>query len=137
MLDAGLGVVNLGTKDGGLSAGVILFGQKGNPKEPQTRPGHDGKVSCSSCSPEEGIRNSFGRDPTEDDYYWGLDVDKVKSSGGNVEFDAGQPVTDLNGNMLGGNYPEGHVSVFLNGQSKGWVERTLRALLGPAFPVLP
>jgi len=131
-----LGIVNLSTKDNGLGSSVIVFGQAGDPSIPQTRPGRDGKVSCSSCSPEEAIKNSFGRLPTEKDLYWELDVDQVLSAGGQVDYDGGQLVTDIYGNELGGTYPEGHVSAYWHGQSKGWVERNLLPMLGPAQPVI-
>lgn len=104
-------VAIMGPKDdSGAGAGVILFGKKGDESHPVTRPGKDGKVSCSSCSPEVGLLNSFGRNPEDIDTYFVVDIDKVRSNGGKVEFDGGSPIIDLNGNSLEKNYPTGHVS---------------------------
>jgi len=47
------------------------------------------------------------------------------------------PVTDLNGLPLGGIYPQGHVSVYWQGQSKTYIEKLLQGLVGPGQPVLP
>ena len=69
--------------------------------------------------------------------YWDVDLNTVKANGGQVSFDGGQLTTDLQGNALGGSYPEGHVSLAFPGQSKGWVERNLLNWLKGPYRVIP
>ena len=115
---------------------IIIFGKSSDPSIPQTRPGPDGKVSCSCSTPSEGIWNSFGREPTPNDMYWQVDVEAVTSNGGQVIHDAGLPVIDIAGNPMGGKYPVGHVSLSFPGQSKGWVERNLLKWLSEGKKVI-
>ena len=118
------------------SGKVILYGSPSNPSLPSTRPGRDGKVSCTCLEPADGIRSSFNRDPRPDDRYWEVDTFAVQQHGGQIVFDGGQPIMDVHGKPLGGTYPRGHVSLVFPDRSKGWVERTLPQWLSAPRKVL-
>jgi hypothetical protein len=113
--------------------GIYLFSYHKKPEIPATRPGADNKVSCNCLNPAEGFQVVAGRPPGPNDYYWRVDVDNVRASGGRIDFDAGQPVTRFpSSEPLGGTYPQGHVSITFPDLSKSQVERNMRNMIsGP------